>query len=71
MPKFAKPFIGVKDQDIYPSEFEAGDECPPELELAAKEAGVLMEGGKKSAAKEAQTTPPAGTEESTDAAGQS
>lgn len=46
MPKyFSKPFRGVKSQEIYPTEFLAGDECPPELEEAANELGVLA--GKK------------------------
>ncbi|UDM17919.1 hypothetical protein [Vogesella sp. XCS3] len=46
MPKyFSKPFRGVKNQEIYPTEFQAGEECPPELEEAASELGVLT--GKK------------------------
>jgi len=33
--KASKPFKGVKDGDIYPTEFKPGDEIPPELEAAA------------------------------------
>lgn len=35
--KASKPFKGVKDGDIYPTEFNPGDEIPPELEAAALE----------------------------------
>ena len=35
--KASKPFNGVKDGDIYPTEFNPGDEIPPELEAAALE----------------------------------
>lgn len=38
--KATKPFKGVKDGEIYPTEFEAGDEIPPELEAAAVELGA-------------------------------
>ncbi|QOY96339.1 hypothetical protein IM543_11255 [Massilia sp. UMI-21] len=33
--KLTKPFLGVPDGEIYPVQYEAGDECPPELETAA------------------------------------
>lgn len=33
--KFAKPFLGVPDGEIYPVQYEAGEECPPELEASA------------------------------------
>lgn len=39
--KLKKAFVGVKDSEIYPTEFAAGDECPPELEAAALELGAL------------------------------
>ena len=39
--KFIKPFYGCKAGEIYPVWFEAGDECPPELEAAAIETGVV------------------------------
>ncbi len=35
--KASKAFKGVKDGDIYPTEFNPGDEIPPELEAAALE----------------------------------
>lgn len=38
--KATKPFKGVKDGDIYPTEFAPGDEIPPELEAAAIELGA-------------------------------
>ena len=39
--KFAKTFKGVPDGEIYPVEYQPGDECPPELEDAARELEVL------------------------------
>ena len=39
--KFAKTFKGVPDGEIYPVEYQPGDECPPELESAARECEVL------------------------------
>lgn len=39
--KFIKPFYGVKDGEIYPTQFQAGDECPDELLDAAKEVGAV------------------------------
>jgi hypothetical protein len=41
MAKFAKEWRGVKAQEIYPTEFAPGDDCPPELIEAAQECGVL------------------------------
>ena len=38
---FEKPFKGVPDGEIYPVEYEPGDECPPELLDAAKAAGAV------------------------------
>lgn len=38
--KASKPFKGVKDGDIYPTEFKPGDDIPPELEAAALELGA-------------------------------
>lgn len=48
MPKFIKPFRGVPEGEIYPKQFEIGDECPSELEAGAKELGAL-EGSDKPA----------------------
>lgn len=39
--KAIKEFKGVKDGDIYPTEFKPGDEIPPELEAAAIELGAV------------------------------
>jgi hypothetical protein len=41
--KFKVEWTGVKAGEIYPTEFAPGDECPPELEAAARECGVLAE----------------------------
>ncbi|HEL3778126.1 hypothetical protein I5U56_02635 [Stenotrophomonas maltophilia] len=41
MAKFIKPFRGVPEGDIYPVQFVAGDECPPELEAGALSVGAL------------------------------
>ncbi|WP_166454874.1 hypothetical protein [Duganella aquatilis] len=38
---FEKPFKGVPDGEIYPVDYEPGDECPPELEAAAIECGAV------------------------------
>lgn len=38
---FEKAFTGVPDGEIYPINFEPGDECPPELLDAAKECGAV------------------------------
>ena len=38
---FARPFQGVRDKEIYPTEFKAGDVCPPELLEAAEACEVL------------------------------
>lgn len=45
MAKFTKPFLGVPDGEIYPVQYEKGDEVPAELLEAAKEAGCVS--GKK------------------------
>ena len=39
--KFIKDFRGVPDGEIYPVQYKAGDECPPELEAAAIETGAV------------------------------
>lgn len=41
MAKLTKAFQGVPDGEIYPKQFEAGEECPPELEAAALALGAL------------------------------
>ena len=38
--KLTKPFAGVKAGEIYPTQFEPGDEVPPELEDAAVATGA-------------------------------
>lgn len=41
MAKFIKHFRGVPEGEIYPVQFVAGDECPPELEAGALSVGAL------------------------------
>lgn len=41
MEKFIKPFRGVPEGEIYPVQFVAGDDCPPELEAGALSVGAL------------------------------
>lgn len=54
--KFTKPFHGCKAGEIYPTQFETGDECPPEL-LAAAEAMGAIDAGTKGKAKAAPMPP--------------
>lgn len=39
--KFTAEFKGVRAGDVYPTEFKPGDECPPDLEDAAKACGAV------------------------------
>ncbi|MDF2863647.1 MAG: hypothetical protein K0S02_3919 [Achromobacter mucicolens] len=41
MAKLIKAFRGVPKGAIYPVEFAAGEECPPELEAGARDLGAL------------------------------
>lgn len=50
--KLIKSFTGVPKGKIYPVEFQAGDECPPELEVAAIKSGALEKVKPKAATKE-------------------
>ena len=52
--KLTKPFRGVPDGEIYPVQYQAGDECPPELEAAAIALGAA--GAPGSAAPAAKLT---------------
>jgi hypothetical protein len=36
-----KPIFGAAHPEIYPREYAAGEECPPDLEDAAREVGAL------------------------------
>lgn len=56
MAKFTKPFLGVPDGEIYPVQYEKGDEVPAELLEAAKEAGCVS--GKKGDSKLPEDPPP-------------
>lgn len=39
--RLTKPLKGCRAGEVHPTQFKAGDECPPELERAAKELGIL------------------------------
>lgn len=39
--KLIKPFRGVPNGAFYPVDYAKGDDCPKELEEAAREAGAL------------------------------
>lgn len=39
--KITKPFKAVLEGEIYPEQFNVGDECPPELVATAKALGAL------------------------------
>lgn len=41
MAKFIKKFSGVKNGDIYPTEFKVGQKCPKELIAGAEAEGAL------------------------------
>jgi hypothetical protein len=43
--KFSKPFRGVPDGEIYPVDYEPGQECPPELEASAIALEAVDAGG--------------------------
>ena len=43
MAKLTKPFEGVQDGEIYPTQFAKGDECPDELVAAAIAMGALSD----------------------------
>ena len=43
MAKLLKSITGVREGEVYPVEIKAGEECPPELEEAARALGALPE----------------------------
>ena len=47
MAKFTKPFAGVPNGEIYPIQYQVGDECPAELAAAAESLGALATEKKK------------------------
>jgi hypothetical protein len=51
--QFKKPFYGVPDGEIYPVQYQAGDECPPELEESAATLGAFDDPAAEKAAKAA------------------
>lgn len=50
--KFTAPFRGVPNGAIYPIDYQPGDECPPELEDAARECDALDAKPKAKASKD-------------------
>lgn len=55
MAKFTKSFLGVPDGEIYPVQYEKGDEVPAELLDAAKETGCVS--SKKGDSKQPEDPP--------------
>jgi hypothetical protein len=47
--QFKQPFKGVPDGEIYPVDYQPGEECPPELEASATALGAFDEPGAVSA----------------------
>ena len=41
MATLIKALFGARNGEVYPRMFEAGEECPPELEDAARATGAL------------------------------
>jgi len=41
--KFIRPFRGARRGDAFPTEFKVGEDCPPELLVAATALGVVAE----------------------------
>jgi hypothetical protein len=41
MAKLTKRFLGALPGEIHPTAYEPGEDCPPELESAAEEAGAF------------------------------
>lgn len=50
MAKFIKPFKGVPKGEIYPKQYQVGDECPTELEDGARSLKALEKASSKTAA---------------------
>ena len=61
MAKLKGKLVGVPKGEVYPVTYSAGDECPPELEEAALDQGVLEveEAPKKARVKEPVAADPA------------
>lgn len=49
MAKLTKAIVGVRNGKVYPESFEAGADCPAELEDAARVLGALGEKPSKAA----------------------
>lgn len=47
MKTFTGEFSGVPNGEVHPRTFKAGEPCPPELEEAAAEKGLLSASEKK------------------------
>lgn len=45
--ELGKDFVGVPAGEIYPRTFKKGEDCPPELEGAARASGCLKVGKTK------------------------
>lgn len=51
--KFTKPFLGVPNGEIYPVQYQVGDECPPEF----KDSVVALEGDAEHSRAQADAAP--------------
>ncbi len=47
--KFTAPFYGVRSGEIYPVHFAPGEDCPPELQEAARLTGAINAQNSKAA----------------------
>lgn len=59
--KFVKPFVGATGGSPFPSTFNIGDECPPDLIAAALEKNAVV-GEEKEASKPAKKETPKSVE---------
>lgn len=59
--KFVKPFVGATGGSPFPTTFNIGDECPPDLIAAALEKNAV-EGEEKEASKPAKKETPKSVE---------
>lgn len=62
--KFVKPFVGATGGSPFPTTFNIGDECPPDLIAAALEKNAVV-GEEKEASKPAKKETPKSVEKET------
>lgn len=69
MAKFTKEFSGVKNGDIYPTLFKAGEACPQELEEGALSLGAISKRDVSKPAAASAVTDPGSSVSGTDDTG--